>query len=331
MKRMIIVGAGTMARLRARALLATGEVEIVGVAARHLPRAQAFGAEVGCARCVDDYRRLTEAEPAAVLVEVPHAAQDDIVLWALEQKLHVLIGGVLAGTSANAGRIRDAAAAGALVVEAGFEARYAGAWIEAKRMADAGELGRIVAVRSIALWGGDPATWYYDQEASGGMPLTHMTYCFVNPLRWLLGDPLLVSAFANRVLHTGPGLVREESCVANLLFKDDVLGSLTAGFVKPGNVPGWSVTLLGTQAAVEVCPCENGDPGRLVIYRGEATEDRECAGPNAFHAQARAFVRALGGHNACRNGPAETVGDVRVAEALVASTREQRVVTPPPR
>ncbi len=29
------------------------------------------------------------------------------------------------------------------------------------------------------------------------MPLTHMTYCFINPVRWLAGDPQFVSAFAN--------------------------------------------------------------------------------------------------------------------------------------
>ena len=328
MKRIAVVGAGGMARVRAQALLATGAAEIVGVAARHLPRAQAFGAEVQCSFCVDDYRRLRDARPDAVLVEVPHAAQDEIVLWALEQRCHVLIGGVLAGDADTAGRIHDLARANKVVVEAGFEARYSACWVEARRMVAAGELGRLVAVRSIALWGGDPATWYYDQAASGGMPLTHMTYCFINPLRWLLGDPVNVAAFANRVQHTAPGLVREESCVASVLFPNDVLGSLTAGFVKPGAVPAWSVTLLGTRQAVEVAPAESGAGGRLTIYRGAEVATRDFAdAPNAFDVQARAFLRAVDGHNECRNSPADTMGDVRVAEAIVTAVRERRVVT----
>ena len=41
---------------------------------------------------------------------------------------------------------------------------------------------------TMALWNPDPDEWYYDQEASGGMPLTHMSYCYLNAVRWILGQ-----------------------------------------------------------------------------------------------------------------------------------------------
>ncbi len=326
MKRIAIVGAGGMARTRARALLASGQVNICAVASRHLATAQAFAAEIGCATCFDDYRQLLTVQPDALLVEVPHSAQDEIVFWALEQRLHLLIGGVLAANTENAQRILELSRRSRLVVEAGFEARYSAAWIAAKALLDSGQLGDLVAIRSIALWGGDPNTWYYRQRDSGGMPLTHMTYCFINPIRWLVGNPHAVSAFSNRKLHTAPGLVAEETCIANLLFEGDVLGSLTAGFVKPGNIPSWTATFIGTRAAVELFPTENG-VGHLLLYHADQCERRtfESAG-NPFELQAAAFLAALDGGNECRNTPADTIDDIRIAEAIVASAMERRTI-----
>lgn len=315
-----------MARVRTRALLATGQVEIVAVAARHQGSAETFGTEIGCSACFADYRRVLEASPEAVLVEVPHAPQDEIVLWALEEGLHVFIGGCLASSVAAGEAVRGASEERKLVVEAGYEARYHPVWEAARAELAAGRIGEVVAARSLALWDGDPTTWYYSQATSGGMPLTHMTYCFVNPLRWLLGDPTHLSAFANRKAHTAPGLVEEETCVANLLFPQEVLGSLTAGFVKPGELPAWSITLMGTEGALELAPVDLGG-GTLTVYTPDATTTYDFAdAPDAFQTQAAAFLAALDGAAACRNTPRDTLGDLRVAEAIVTSARERRIV-----
>ena len=326
MKRIAVVGAGGMARLRARALLASGQAGICAVASRHLATAQAFAAEVGCGACFDDYRELLAAQPDALLVEVPHSAQDEIACWALEHRLHILIGGVLAGSADSAQRILELSRRYGLVVEAGFEARYSAPWVAAKAMLDSGELGDLVAIRSLALWGGDPGTWYYRQRDSGGMQLTHKTNCFINPIRWMAGNPRAVSAFANRKLHTAAGFVAEETCIVNLLFDRDVLGSLTAGFVKPGNIPSWSAAFIGTRAALELFPAENG-VGHLVLYQGDRSECRkfESAG-NPFELQAAAFLAALDGGHECRNAPEDTVDDVRIAEAIVSSATQRRTV-----
>jgi predicted dehydrogenase len=327
MKRIAIVGAGGMARVRARALLSTGQVEICGVAARHMETASRFGTEIGCKSCFSDYHQLTRTHPDAVLVEVPHEAQDPIVLWALEQRLHVLIGGTLATSAQAARRIDEVAQDNHLTVEAGFEARYSPAWEYAKELIDGGALGHLVTVHTLALWDGQPNTWYYQQQTSGGMPLTHMTYCFINPVRWILGDVQAVSAFTNRKKYTAPGLVNEENCVANMLFENNVLCNMTAGFVKPGGLPAWQATFICTQGAVEVRPDEVGS-GVAIRYGAEAPETHDFrGGENAFDVQARAFLAALDGQATCRNSPERTLGDVRVAEAIVTSAHEGKVVS----
>jgi myo-inositol 2-dehydrogenase / D-chiro-inositol 1-dehydrogenase len=329
MERIAVVGAGGMARVRTRALLATGQVMICGVAARHVQTAQKLAGEVGCAAgaCFADVARLLETRPDAVLVEVPHEAQDPIVLWAVEQGLPVLIGGTLATSTTAAQRLQQLAEQRHLVLEAGYEARYSAAWEYAKRAIHAGELGTLVTVRALALYPADPTTWYYHERTSGGMPLTHMTYCFINPIRWIVGEVCTVAACANRIAHTAPELLQEENCVASLLFEHGVLCSLTAGFVAPPGFPAWSASFIGTRGALDVFPAEDGT-GSLAFYRGGPPERHDfTARPNAFELQARAFVDALNGAvGACRNTPADTIEDVRVAEAIVSAARERRTV-----
>ncbi len=323
MTRIACIGAGFMARVRGKALLAAG-AEIVDVAARHSGTARTCANELGCGVWVNDYHQVLAARPDAVLVEVPHSAQQAIVTWALAQGLHVLIGGSLAGSVADGEEIR-ALAADKGVVEAGYQARYQDLFATAKMILREGTLGEIVAVRSIALWGGDPATWYYDQTMSGGMPLTHMTYGFINPVRWLLdADPLYVSAFANRKKHTAPGLIAEETCVANLLFPGDIPYTITAGFVKPDELPGWSITLIGTDGALELFP-DDMEPGRYTTYLGGEPRTVQCAS-DGFTEQAAAFLASLTGENTCRNTPEATLGDLRVAEAIVESARTKRTI-----
>jgi myo-inositol 2-dehydrogenase/D-chiro-inositol 1-dehydrogenase len=328
--RLAVVGAGFMARRRGRALLATGRATVCGIASRRLASARALGGELGCEACFDDYRALAGTQPDAVLVEVPHAAQDEIVHWALGAGLHVLIGGPLSLDVAGGEAIRREADRRGLVVEAGFEARYKAAWEAARDLLAGGGIGRLVAVRSVALWDGKPDSWYYDEQASGGMPLTHMTYTFVNPLRWLLGDPTHVSAFANRKKHTSPGHVREETCVANLLFGDEVLGSLTAGYVRSGEGSFWDLTFLGTEGNLELFPTEM-DQGSLRLSRGrEVREVDFAAARDPFELQAEAFLESLTdegvGADRCRNRPADVLGDLEVAAAIALSAREKRTV-----
>ena len=332
-RRLAVIGAGGMARVRTKALLATGRVTLCGVAARHLASAQQFGAEFGCPFCTDHYDAILQAQPEVLLVEVPHGVQDKIVLWALDHALHVLVGGVPATTVEAAQTIGDRAREQNLVVESGYQARYDSLWRAAKAFVDDGRLGRPVAARSIALWPGDPASWYYRQDASCGMPLTHMTYCFLNPVRWILGRPAKVSAFANRIKETAPEMLREETCIANVLFDRDVLYTALAGFVCPERLPAWKVTLIGTEAALEIVPSETSVE-TMTSYGPAGAETRSFGTHEpAFRAQAEAFLDAVAAVQAgrpadtCLNAPDEGLWDVRLADAVVASVREGRTVT----
>ena len=235
-KRIAVAGAGNMARARGKAFLRTGRAEICAVAARHEDRARACAAELDCPLGFDDFRRLAEARPDALLIETPHRAQDEISLWALDAGFDLLIGGSLSSCLVNGRRIGALAQRHGRIVEAGYGERYDPAWEEIRHLIADGLLGAPVMALTAAFYRADPQSWYYDQKASGGMPLTHLTYCHLNTLRWILGEVRSVSAVANRKVETGPGRVLEETCAVLLEFSAGSLASMTGRYAPPAGM-----------------------------------------------------------------------------------------------
>jgi predicted dehydrogenase len=142
------------------------------------------------------------------------------------------------------------------------------------------------------------------------MPLTHLTYAFLNPIRWLLGEPLYISAFANQIRNQQPDAVREETCVANLLFNHNIIANLTAGYIKSGEDESWMISILGTEGVIELYPTEM-DNGSLRLFQGDRITNFDFAdAKDAFIIQAEAFIASLQGENCCRNTPAHTLGDL---------------------
>jgi predicted dehydrogenase len=175
----------------------------------------------------------------------------------------------------------------------------------------------------VALYAAPPESWYYDEQKSGGMILTHMTYAFINPLRWLLGNPLIVSAFANRKFQTQPGKVRYEMCSANFIFPNNVICNMIAGYVKPKQFDAWKVTLIGTDGCLEVHPGDL-DAGSLIVYSNEQTVlTHRFSENNAFVRQAMAFANAIEQKEMCLNPAADAALDVMLSE-LIAQSIEER-------
>lgn len=318
--RVAVVGSGAMARIRAEAFASLGEqVLICGVASRHLDHAARLAKWIGCQMATDHYPDLLGDNPDAILVEVPHRFSDEVVRWALAADRHVLIGGPLATSGVIGHAIATQACQRGLVVEAGYEARYKPVWTKVRSLLDEGTIGTVTAVQSVALYNQDPHSWYYDEELSGGMLITHVSYAFLNPLRWLLGTPTALSAFAHRKIHTQPGRVRHENCVVAMTFPNNVLCSMLAGYLDPAQAPAWNVTIFGHTGNLEVHPGDT-EPGHIVHYpKAGPAEQLRFAHNDAFARQAQAFVDAIHTGTSVRNPPSDAVRDIELCELIGAS------------
>ena len=79
MKRIGVIGAGRMAFARGKAFLDTGEAEMVAVASRNIEHAMRLAQRLGAPHAFDDYHRIASLKPDALLIEVPHGVQTEIV------------------------------------------------------------------------------------------------------------------------------------------------------------------------------------------------------------------------------------------------------------
>ncbi len=323
MKRLAVVGASNMARVRTEAFLSLGSCRLCGVASRRSQRAQAFAEAFGCPNYTDDYRTLVDVKPDVVLVAVPHDVQDEVVLWSLEQGFHTLVGGCLARRIDTAERIVDLARTKGVVVETGYEARYKRVWERTKELLDEEVIGTLVAVRSVALYPAPPDSWYYNEQQSGGMVLTHMSYAFINPLRWLLGTPHTVAAFANKKHQMAEGNVKHEMCTANFLFGNDVICNMVAGFVKPRQLDAWHIDFIGTTGSLSLHP---GDlvAGSLTLYPDDQAPVRySFEDDDAFTKQVQTFLDSVDGYGSNLNPASDSVIDIRLADLIVKSIEER--------
>jgi myo-inositol 2-dehydrogenase/D-chiro-inositol 1-dehydrogenase len=314
--RVAVAGSGRMARVRAAAFASLGDgVEICGIASRSVENAQRLAAELRT-DWYTDYAQLLAARPDALLVEVPHRPQDDLVTWALRAGLHVMIGGPLASSAEAGRRIAALAAEQALVVETGYEARYKDVWRLSSDLVSAGVIGDIISVQSLALVQQDTVSWYYQEEISGGMLVTHLSYAFLNPLRWIFGTPRWVVGNANRKHLTTAAAVRHETCAASVLWPNDILGTMLAGYVKPPNMKAWHVDVVGTGGGIRIEP---GDlhAGSVTLFKSPGGVVRhDFDSNNAFVEQARAFYLAVTAGGPVLNPPEDAQVDLQVCEAL---------------
>ena len=310
-----------MARTRGRAFLATGDAEICAVASQHMETARICAAELDCGFYGDDFRCLGEAQPDAVLIETPHKAQDEIAAWALGEDLDLLIGGSLASCVASGNKIVQLAAERGRLVEVGYQRRYDPAWVEIRRLIQGGVLGEPIMAVSMALWNPDPESWYYDQDASGGMPLTHLSYCYLNATRWVLGDPETVASMANRKAETSPGRVLEETCAACIGFESGAFASVTASYASPEGMSDAETRFVCSEGGIQV------HADSITVFRQGKSENHSFKGaPSPFIRQAQSFLHALENREHLQNPPEDAIVDLRIAAAISLSVQENRTV-----
>lgn len=320
--RIAIVGAGNMAHHRGQALLDTGRAQICAVASRRLTAARDCAEALDCEPAFDDYRDIAQTRPDAVLIEVPHLPQDEITLWALDAGYDVFVGGSLAINSQTGTRIVELAAHKGCIVEAGFQRRYDAAWEQIHHVVQNRELGEPIMAVTMALWQAPANSWYTDQQLSGGMPLTHMSYCYLNAIRWILGVPTTVSALASAGVSGAVGRVEQETCAALVGFDSGAFVSTSASYIGPHGMSDAEPRFICSDGGIQV----NGNT--LTLFKGTESETR-CfdAEPSAFVRQAHAFVDAIESRTPARNPPADALLDLQIAEAIALSSSAHRTVS----
>lgn len=148
MTHLAICGVGNIGKVHVENLLSLRGCRLAGLFDISRAELESTAARYGLRAYASVDELLGDARVDAVVIATPSDTHADICCRALERGKHVFVEKPLAGTMADAQRILDAAAQSDRVVQAGFCERFNVNYLEAKRVARSGQLGRIRAIHT---------------------------------------------------------------------------------------------------------------------------------------------------------------------------------------
>ncbi len=302
-------------RIAPRAIVAPAaareDVVIAAVAARDLPRAEAYAAEHGIAQAVEGYEALVAREDIDLIYcALPPTGHLEPCLQALEAGKALLVEKPFAMNQGEAAIIAAAAAkAGRPAIEA-FHYRFHAMFVRALALVHDGAIGKISSAEGLfeAQIAQGPGALRWNAALGGGATMDLGCYV-LHALRTLIGgEPQVLEAQAELV--------------------DGVDASLDARLMFPGDVPAsfrcsmrserrdW-IILRGERGELKlerfVSP-QNG--GRLTLTTAAGVQAEPASGPGSYDAQLAHVVEVLAGRAEPLTGGVDAVANMAGVDAL---------------
>ncbi len=204
--KLALIGAGGISASWIPAIRETGNSLRV-IADVDRKKAEQRAADVPGCRAVADWREAcADKEVEAVILAVPHTFLAEMAVAALAAGKHVLSEKPGAISSEEMERISAAEKQSGRRYMIGFNHRFHAAFMEAKKLADAGAIGDLLFVRARYGFGGKPGyekEWRFKKEMSGGGELIDQGVHMIDLARWFLGDFPKVEGYAENMFWKG--------------------------------------------------------------------------------------------------------------------------------
>lgn len=219
-----IIGAGGIGRAHVERGMRSDAVTIAAIA-DPAASAREFAAGLGVAWFADHRAMLDAVRPACAIVATPNAQHVAIGIDCIERGVALLVEKPIADSAPEARRLCDAAAARGVPLMVGHQRRHNPIIGAAKRMVEAGILGRPVSVTAMSTWlkPDDYFETAWRREAGGGPVLINLIHD-IDLLRFLLGEISSVQAVTSSAVR---GHAVEDTAAIMLTFANGALGTIS--------------------------------------------------------------------------------------------------------
>lgn len=237
------VGLGGWGKELARGARAAG-IEIVSCYARTEKTRNAFAAEVGCEPRSSFEEVLADPTVDALLVATSHKSHRELVEAAARAGKHVFIEKPLALSVEDARAAVEAAKAGGVMLQVGFQRRRHPAHREMKRLIDEGSIGDIESLEANhSLPNRIPEdAWRWNKEESPLGSMTSLGIHQIENFQYLAGPISRVGA----VSRPGRTVSIDETTALVFEFASGAVGTLISSFFTPWHI---SLAVHGTEGA----------------------------------------------------------------------------------
>ena len=201
-----VIGAGFIGKSHLGAYKNTPEAELIAVADVDKGRANAAAEEFGVKNVFTDYEEMLKMpELEAVSVCLPNAFHAPASIAALEAGKHVLCEKPLTIDVASAEKMLEASQKSGKRLAMSLNFRHGGNAQMLKKVADAGELGKVYYGKGAMLRNNSiPRGWFHRKEFAGGGPLLDLASHILDVTWWIMGKPKPVAAFGSTYAEFGP-------------------------------------------------------------------------------------------------------------------------------
>jgi myo-inositol 2-dehydrogenase/D-chiro-inositol 1-dehydrogenase/scyllo-inositol 2-dehydrogenase (NAD+) len=146
------------------------------------------GRELQLDRVYAEYREaLADPRVDAIVVATPSEYHCEIVVAAARAGKHILCEKPMAISARECDEMLAAVEQAGVKLQIGFMRRFDAGFVAARQRIEAGEIGRVVLVKSLTYGPSIPKPWMYDIRQSNG-PLSEVNSHDIDTLRWFSGS-----------------------------------------------------------------------------------------------------------------------------------------------
>lgn len=247
-----ILGCGNIAGIHAEAIRQVPDLQLISVCSRSRESAGRLGARFKVAAYSDLKEFLADQGIQAVSVCTPSGTHADLGCSAARAGKHVLVEKPIDVSLEKADALIAACDRAGVKLAVAFQSRHLDAPKLLKSAVESGRLGKPILGDAHIKWYRKPQyyasnSWRGTLAIDGGGALINQAIHTVDLLRWIMGPAAGVSAYADRLLHTG--IEAEDTLVAVVQFQNGALGIIEAA---TSAYPGFKrrLEITGTEGTV---------------------------------------------------------------------------------
>ncbi|WP_121614515.1 Gfo/Idh/MocA family protein [Mesobacillus foraminis] len=186
----------------------------------------------------------------AVIICSENSKHYEMVIQAAKANKHILCEKPIATKIEDAREMIRVCEENGVILQIAFPVRYSQAIRQLKRMIDADELGKILAIRSTNR-GQSPGGWFTDRGLAGGGAVLDHTVHMIDIMRWFLGKE--VSEVYAMVGNYFLDIDIDDAGLLSLEFEDGTIASHDTSWSRFARYPAWGdavIEVIGTKKTV---------------------------------------------------------------------------------
>jgi len=325
-----IIGTGFIADYHARGLQALPDVEIIMAIDTRLESAEKFAAKYNIRETVSDAMSIAGRDDVdAVVLGIPNKFHSPYALEFLKNRKDVFLEKPMAISPGEGDQIIETSKSTGQLVMVGHMWRFDTEVNYLRKAVESGKLGKIVKTKGYGIhenWG--PSGWFTKKDLSGGGALADMGVHAIDTVRYILGDPVPQTVYAEIGTFFGDYDV-DDSGIIIISWDNGTTSIIESGWWQPHmDGPEAATRIFGTLGYGSVFPTflKFKEDGSREDYKEPGPAKTEHCDQTMYDRQMEYFVDCIRTRKQPSPGFDEGQMVLKIVDAAYQSSQKKEVI-----